>query len=98
MSNQKLSINQSLVVPELQPQTQHVYISESIMSDDGSQITVKLSYLTDDPTLTGVGFDLNFDTAELSLDSVSGVASGAAGSLNSDGDALIVAWSNPFWW
>ena len=98
MSNQKLSINQSLVVPELQPQTQHVYISESIMSDDGSQITVKLSYLTDDPTLTGVGFDLNFDTAELSLDSVSGVASGAvaSGSLNSDGDALVFAWSDPF--
>ena len=98
MSNQKLSINQAIVVPELQSQTQHVYVSESTMSEDGSQVTVKLSYLADDPTLTGVGFSLNFDNSELSLDSVSGVAGGAvaSGSLNSDGNGLTFAWSDPF--
>ena len=87
-----------IVVPELQAQTQHIYISESTMSEDGTQVTVKLSYLADDPTLTGVGFNLNFDSNVLSLDSVSGVASGsvASGSLNSDGDGLTFAWADPF--
>ena len=47
-----------IVVPELQAQTQHIYISESTMSEDGTQVTVKLSYLADDPTLTGVGFNI----------------------------------------
>ena len=57
-----------------------------------------MSYLVDDSTLTGVGFDLEFDSSVLSLDSVSGVASGAVapGSLNADGDALVFAWSDPF--
>ena len=73
-------------------------MSESTKSEDGTQVTVKLSYLVDDSTLTGVGFDLEFDTNVLSLDSVSGVASGAvaSGSLNADGDALVFAWSDPF--
>ena len=99
MSNQKLSINQAIVVPELEASTQHVYVSESTMSEDGSQVTVKLSYLLQViPTLTGVGFSLNFDNSELSLDSVSGVAGGAValGSLNSDGNGLTFAWSDPF--
>ena len=93
------SPTESLVtVPELAADTQHVYVSESTKSEDGSQVTVKLSYLVDDSTLTGVGFDLEFDTNVLSLDSVSGVASGAvaSGSLNADGDALVFAWSDPF--
>ena len=86
-------------MPGAKGSTQHVYVSkESTRSDDGSQVTVKLSYLTDDPTLTGVGFNLNFDNSALSLDSVSGVAGGAvaSGSLNVDGNALIFAWSDPF--
>ena len=85
-------------VPELQANTQHVYVSESTKSADGTQITVKLSYLVDDATLTGIGFSLNFDSGALSLDSVSGVASGAiaSGSLNSNGDGLTFAWSDPF--
>ena len=80
----------SVVVPELQAGTQHVYVSESTKSDDGTQVTVKLSYLTDDPTLTGVGISLDFDSSALSLDSVSGVASGAvaSGALNDDGNGL----------
>ena len=87
-----------ITIPELQADTQHVYVSESTKSEDGTQVTVKLSYLVDDPTLTGVGFDLEFDSSVLSLNSVSGVASGAvaSGSLNADGDALVFAWSDPF--
>ena len=84
-------------MPELAADTQHIYVSESTISEDGTQVTVKLSYLADDPTLTGVGFNLNFDSSVLSLDSVSGVASGsvASGALNSDGDGLTFAWADP---
>ena len=59
---------------------------------------MKLSYLVDDPTLTGVGFNLNFDTNVLRLDSVSGVASGAiaSGAFKADGTGLVFAWSDPF--
>ena len=88
-----------ITVPELQADTQHVYVSESTKSEDGTQVTVKLSYLVDDATLTGVGFILDFfDSSVLSLDSVSGVASGAvaSGSLNSDGNSLNFAWADPF--
>ena len=90
--------NQLWQSPDLVADTQHVYVSRGTLSADGTQVTVKLSYMVDDPTLTGVGFDLNFDTSALSLDSVSGVASGAvaSGSLNADGDALVFAWSDPF--
>ena len=54
--------------------------------------------MTDDATLTGVGFDVNFDSNVLSLASVTGVAGGAvaSGSLNDDGDALVFAWADPF--
>ena len=33
-----------ITVPELQADTQHVYVSESTKSEDGTQVTVKLSY------------------------------------------------------
>jgi hypothetical protein len=87
-----------VTVPELEAGTQHVYVSEKTLSEDGGQVTVKLSYLVDDPTLTGVGFYLNFDSSVLSLGSVTNVASGAvaSGALNDDGDGLIFAWSDPF--
>ena len=87
-----------VTVPELQADTQHVYVSEKTLSEGGDQVTVKLSYLVDDPTLTGVGFYLNFDSSVLSLDSVSGVASGAiaSGSLNDEASGLVFAWSDPF--
>jgi hypothetical protein len=73
-------------------------VSEKTLSEGADQVTVKLSYLVDDPTLTGVGFYLNFDSSILSLDSVSGVASGAiaSGSLNDEGSGLVFAWSDPF--
>jgi hypothetical protein len=87
-----------ITVPELVADTQHVYVSETALSEDGSQLTVKLSYLVDDATLTGTGFVLNFDDSVLSLDSVSDVASGAVGfgALNDDGNGLVFAWADPF--
>ena len=53
---QSKSGESALTAPELVADTQHVYVSESTTSEDGTQVTVKLSYLVDDPTLTGVGF------------------------------------------
>ena len=88
----------AVTVPNLLPDTQHVYISDVQLAGDGSQVTVKLSYLVDDPTLTGVGFTLDFDSSVLTSKSVSGVAGGAvaSGSLNDDGTGLVFAWSDPF--
>jgi hypothetical protein len=87
-----------VTVPELVAETQHVYVSESIKSEDGNQITVKLSYLVDNPALTGVGFSLDFDSSALALSSVSDVLTGAvaSGDLNSNGDGLSFGWASLF--
>jgi hypothetical protein len=84
-------------VPELVADTQHVYLSEETLSEDGSQLTIKLSYLVDDPTLNSLGFVLNFDNSVLSFASASDVLPGTVGSvsLNADGD-LVFAWADPF--
>jgi hypothetical protein len=87
-----------VTVPELEASTQHLYVSETALSQDGSQLTIKLSYLVDDPTLTGMGFVLNFDSSVLSFDSVSDVLPGTVGpvQLNADGNGLTFAWADPF--
>ena len=94
------SSNQSsdTAAPELLADTQHVYVSESTKSADGSQITVKLSYLVDNPSLTGVGFSLGFDSSVLSLSGVSNVLNGAiaSGDLADSGDSLAFGWASLF--
>jgi len=87
-----------VTVPELEANTQHVYVSEKTFSEDGGQVTIKLSYLVDNPSLTGIGFSLDFDSSVLSLGSVTDLASGAvaSGALNDDGDGLTFAWADPF--
>ena len=86
-------------MPDQAANTQHIYVSESQQSEDGTQITVTLSYKLMILTLRVLALTVNFDNSMLSLDSVSGVASGAiaSGNLNDDGDALIFAWSDHFW-
>ena len=85
-------------VPELVADTQHVYVSESTKSADGSQITVQLSYLVDNPSLTGVGFALGFDSNVLSLSGVSNVLNGAiaSGDLADSGESLTFGWASLF--
>ena len=87
-----------VTVPELQAATQHVYVSESTNSADGTQVTVKLSYLADNANTTGVGFNLNFDSNVLTLNNVSAVLSGAiaSGSINSEGNGLAFGWASLF--
>ncbi|MGB2105638.1 MAG: carbohydrate-binding protein [Porticoccaceae bacterium] len=87
-----------VTVPELQANTQHVYVSEKTFSEDGGQVTVKLSYLADNPNTTGIGFRVNFDSNILSLNNVSDVFSGAiaSGEVNAEGNALDFGWASLF--
>ena len=69
-----------VIVPEVQANTQHVYVSESTKSEDGSQVTVTFSYLVDNANLSGVGMTVNFDSSVLAVSEVSNVFSGAIAS------------------
>ncbi|MFL2499621.1 MAG: cadherin repeat domain-containing protein, partial [Porticoccaceae bacterium] len=62
-------------IPELVADTQHVYVSESTKSEDGTQAIVKVSYNADDSTLTGLGLRIHFDSSALSLSDISDVLS-----------------------
>ncbi|MGB1328558.1 MAG: cohesin domain-containing protein, partial [Porticoccaceae bacterium] len=66
--------------------------------EDGGQVTVKLSYLADNPNTTGIGFRVNFDSNILSLNNVSDVFSGAiaSGEVNAEGNALDFGWASLF--
>ncbi|MGB2106519.1 MAG: hypothetical protein ACPHVV_04655, partial [Porticoccaceae bacterium] len=85
-------------VPEQIANTQHVYVSDSQLAENGSQVIVTLSYKADNPNTTGVGFTVNFDSNILSMNSVSDVFSGAiaSGDLNAEGDGLDFGWASLF--
>jgi hypothetical protein len=97
-----------ITVPEVQADTQHVYVSDAQLSDDGSQITATFSYLADEANLSGVGVSVNFDSSALSVSSVSDVFAGAiasgaqsADSGNTDNDSatdqlLSFGWASLF--
>jgi hypothetical protein len=52
-------------IPELQAATQHVYVSESTKSEDGSQETVVVTYNAYDTSTTGLGLRIHFDSSTL---------------------------------
>jgi hypothetical protein len=85
-------------VPEQAANTQHVYVSDSQLSEDVSQVTVTLSYKSDNSSTTGVGFAVNFDSGILSLNNVSEVANDAIapGNLNAAGDGLDFGFASLF--
>ena len=87
-----------IVVPDQQAATQHVYVSESNKSEDGTQVTVTLSYMADSLNTTGVGFNLTFDSSVLTLNNVSDVFGGAiaSGTINDDGNGLAFGWASLF--
>jgi hypothetical protein len=62
-------------VPELVAATQHVYVSSSTKSEDGTQETIVISYNADDTTTTGLGLRIHFDSSQLSLANLDGVLS-----------------------
>ena len=96
------------VAPAQQAGTQHVYISDSQFSDDGSQLTVTLAYKSDEANTTGVGPNLHFDSSVLTVSSIDNIFAGAissgaemADSDNLDGNAstdtmLGFSWASVF--
>jgi hypothetical protein len=97
-------------VPELSASTQHVYVSSSTKSEDGTQETIVVSYNADDTTTTGLGLRIHFDSSQLSVANLEGVLSqdnifandnAQADTDNSDNDAstdmyIDMAWASLF--
>jgi hypothetical protein len=73
---------------------QVVYVASSTIL--GSQKVVTIGYASDQPYLTGIAFDLNFDSSKLSLFSVSDVFPGAIANGAIDDDTLHFAWASLF--
>lgn len=75
---------------------QAVYVASSTIV--GSQKVVTIGYASDEPNLSGIGFELNFDSSKLSLFDVSNVFPGAitAGEVYDDGDTLSFSWASVF--
>lgn len=75
-------------VPPVEANKQYIYVSDSTLSSDGSQVTLTVTYLADDANLSGVGFTVNYDTSALTLSEVSNVFTGAiaSGSASADSD------------
>ena len=55
-----------IVEPTQQPLTAHAYVSSSEFSDDDSQVTIKVSYLSD-TLATGLGLNVHYDSSKLTL-------------------------------
>jgi hypothetical protein len=60
------SVNFDVQTPNLQEDTQHVYVSEANYAEDGSQVTLKVAYNAD-ASVTGLGFRVHFDSSVLTL-------------------------------
>jgi hypothetical protein len=62
----------TITIPELVANTQHVYVSSSIKSEDGTQETVVLSYNAESNT-TGLGIKVYYDSSMLTLSEITDV-------------------------
>jgi hypothetical protein len=70
-ANTSSAIAESMVtIPDLLPASQHVYVSSSTKSEDGTQETVVVSYNADDTTTTGLGLRIHFDSSALSASDI----------------------------
>jgi hypothetical protein len=59
-------------IPEVVANTQHVYVSSSTKSDDGTQEAITLSYNAD-ANVTGLGFKVHYDSSVLTLSEITDV-------------------------
>ena len=96
-------------IPQVEAASQHVYVSESTKSADGSQETVVISYNAS-ATSTGLGLRIHYDSSALSVADVAGVLANspidadgtpAADTSDLDGDAstdtyVDFAWASLF--
>jgi hypothetical protein len=69
------SAESTVTIPELVAATQHVYVSESTKSEDGSQETMVVTYNADAGN-TGLGLRIHFDSSAVSVASLDNVLAG----------------------
>jgi hypothetical protein len=85
----------TVTVPDLVAATQHVYVSSSTKSEDGTQETVVISYNAEDSTTTGLGIRVHFDSSVIDVDDISDtlltnkIVLGAFGTDDSDHDGDV---------
>ena len=60
-------------IPSVSSTTQHVYVSSSTKSADGTQAIVTISYNSDDTTVTGLGLRIHYDDTKIELADVTNV-------------------------
>jgi len=70
-------------IPQVEAATQHVYVSESTKSEDGTQETVVVTYNSDDTTTTGLGLRIHYNSSALTLSNLAGVLTNSA--IDADG-------------
>ncbi|MDB3926365.1 cadherin repeat domain-containing protein, partial [Porticoccaceae bacterium] len=96
------------VIPDLAAATQHVYVSSSTRSEDGTQETLQITYNADAGN-TGLGLRIHFDSTKVSVASLEDVLPGSifanstasADTDNFDNDAstdsyIDIAWASLF--
>jgi hypothetical protein len=88
------------VTPTQQAGTQHVYISDSQLSEDGSQVTVTVAYMADEANLSGIGLAVDFDSSVFTVSSISDVFAGAIANGEQSGtgndQSLAFGWASLF--
>jgi hypothetical protein len=95
----------SISIPDLLSSTQHVYVSSSVKSVDGSQEAITITYNAEDATTTGLGLRVYFDSSTLSSPDISNIFSSeliARGEIifdseNLDSDASTDQYINFAW-
>ena len=63
----------TVTIPELAENTQHVYVSSSTKSEDGTQETIVISYNAEDTTTTGLGIRVHFDSSAININGISDI-------------------------
>jgi hypothetical protein len=100
----------TVTIPDLVETTQHVYVSSSTKSEDGTQETVVISYNAEDTTTTGLGIRVHFDSSAININDISDIfqngfllssSDPVADDDNDDGDTntdqfVTLAWASLF--
>jgi hypothetical protein len=100
----------TVTIPDLVEATQHVYVSSSTKSEDGTQETIVISYNAEDTTTTGLGLRVHFDSSAININDISNILSNdlvsaiidpIADDDNDDGDTstdqfVTFAWASLF--
>ena len=60
-------------MPTVSSATQHVYVSSSTKSADGTKAIVTISYNSDDTTVTGIGLSIHYDNTKIQLADVTNI-------------------------